>query len=143
MRRLSYMYAGIGILLLLGSFALLYPLRHNEGFGDELRINIGANLFDLVLAVLVLQPLVLSLNRNAVKWRNRLDYREVIRLIDRAHDQVDIWRPGRQRRPAPPHHVMIADGGRPSRVRGHDRDDDGGGRGRDRRRGGDHGHVHR
>jgi len=92
MRRLSYVYVGIGAVLLLGSFLLLYPLRHNEGFGDELRISIGANLFDLVLAVLVLQPLVLSLNRNAVRWRNRLDYREVIRLIDRANDQVDIWK---------------------------------------------------
>jgi hypothetical protein len=89
---LSYLYAGIGVLLLLGSFVMLYPLRHVEGFGTELRINIGANLFDLVLAVLVLQPLVLSLNRNAVRWRNRLDYRDVIRRIDRADDRVDIWK---------------------------------------------------
>ncbi|MCY1141210.1 hypothetical protein OWR29_24695 [Actinoplanes sp. Pm04-4] len=92
MRRLSSLYAAIGAVLLLGSFVLLFPLRHTEGFADELRINIGANLFDLVLAVLVLQPLVLSLNRNAVRWRDQLDYREVIRLIDRAHDQVDIWK---------------------------------------------------
>jgi hypothetical protein len=49
-------------------------------------------MLDLVLAVLVLQPLVLSLNRNAVKWRNRLDYREVIRRIERSTDQVDIWK---------------------------------------------------
>jgi hypothetical protein len=89
---LSYLYTGIGVLLLLGSFLLLYPLRRTDGFGDDLRISIGANLFDLVLAVLVLQPLVLSLNRNAVRWRNRLDYREVIRRIDRATDQVDIWK---------------------------------------------------
>lgn len=89
---LSYLYAGIGILLLLGSFLMLYPLRHTEGFGTELRINIGANLFDLVLAVLVLQPLVLSLNRNAVRWRTRLDYRDVIRRIDSATDRVDIWK---------------------------------------------------
>ena len=49
-------------------------------------------MLDLVLAVLVLQPLVLSLNRNAVRWRNRLDYREVIRRIERSTDQVDIWK---------------------------------------------------
>lgn len=89
---LSYLYTGIGLVLLLGSLVLLYPLRHSDGFGDDLRISIGANLFDLVLAVLVLQPLVLSLNRNAVRWRNRLDYREVIRRIDKAGDQVDIWK---------------------------------------------------
>ncbi|MBM2619578.1 hypothetical protein JIG36_28945 [Actinoplanes sp. LDG1-06] len=89
---LSYLYAGIGAVLLLGSFLTLWPMRHTEGFGSELRINIGANLFDLVLAVLVLQPLVLSLNRNAVRWRNRLDYREVIRRIRASDDRVDIWK---------------------------------------------------
>ncbi|MBL7258700.1 hypothetical protein [Paractinoplanes lichenicola] len=89
---LSYLYAGIDAVLLLGSFVTLWPLRHTEGFGDELRINVGANLFDLVLAVLVLQPLVLSLNRNAVRWRTRLDYRDVIRRIDDASDRVDIWK---------------------------------------------------
>jgi hypothetical protein len=90
--RLSYLYALIGALLLLAGFLLLYPVRHTEGFGTELRINIGSNLVDLVLAVLVLQPLVLSLNRNSVRWRNRLDYRAVIRRIEQARDNVDVWK---------------------------------------------------
>ena len=89
---LSYVYAAIGALLLLAGFLLLYPIRHVDNFATELRISIGSNMLDLVLAVLVLQPLVLSLNRNAVKWRNRLDYREVIRRIERSTDQVDIWK---------------------------------------------------
>ncbi|MFG1922565.1 hypothetical protein [Cryptosporangium sp. NPDC048952] len=91
-RRLSYLYVVIGAALLLAGFGLLYPVRHVEGFATEVRINIGSNLIDLVLAVLVLQPLVLSLNRNAVRWRNRLDYRDVIRSIERANDHVDIWK---------------------------------------------------
>jgi hypothetical protein len=90
--RLSYLYVLIGALVLLASLLLLYPVRHVEDFGTELRINIGSNLLDLVLAVLVLQPLVLSLNRNAVRWRNRLDYRDVIRRIERSTEQVDIWK---------------------------------------------------
>jgi hypothetical protein len=90
--RLSYLYAGIGILLLVAAFVLLYPVRHSEGFATELRIGIGANLIDLTLAVLVLQPLVLYLSRNAVRWRNRLDYRDVIRRIERADDRVDLWK---------------------------------------------------
>lgn len=90
--RLSYLYVLIGALVLLAGLLLLYPARHVEGFGTQLRINIGSNLLDLVLAVLVLQPLVLSLNRNAVRWRNRLDYRDVIRRIDRATEQVDLWK---------------------------------------------------
>jgi hypothetical protein len=90
--RLSYLYVLIGALVLLAGLALLYPVRHVDGFGAELRINVGSNLLDLVLAVLVLQPLVVSLNRNAVRWRNRLDYREVIRSIEDADDQVDIWK---------------------------------------------------
>lgn len=90
--RLSYVYVAIGALLLLAGFWLLYPVRHVDGFITQLRINVGSNLLDIVLAVLVLQPLVLSLNRNAVRWRNRLDYREVIRRIDDAGDQVDIWK---------------------------------------------------
>ena len=90
--RLSYLYILIGALVLLAALLLLYPVRHVDGFATELRINIGSNLLDLVLAVLVLQPLVLSLNRNAVRWRNRLDYRDVIRRIEQATDQVDIWK---------------------------------------------------
>jgi hypothetical protein len=90
--RLSYLYVLIGALVLLAGLLLLYPVRHVDGFATELRINIGSNLLDLVLAVLVLQPLVLSLNRNAVRWRNRLDYRDVSRRIDRATEQVDIWK---------------------------------------------------
>lgn len=90
--RLSYLYVLIGALLLLSGFLLLYPVRHTPGFGTELRINIGSNLLDLVLAVLVLQPLVVSLNRNAVRWRGRLDYRAVIRRIERATDHVDVWK---------------------------------------------------
>jgi hypothetical protein len=90
--RLSYLYALIAAALLLAVLVLLYPVRHVAGFGTELRINIGSNLFDLVLAALVLQPLVVSLNRNAVRWRNRLDYRDVIRRIEKAENQVDIWK---------------------------------------------------
>src|SRR5689334_18509160 len=90
--RLSYLYVLIGALLLLGCFLLLYPARNTEGFGTQLRINVGSNLFDLVLAVLVLQPLVLSVNRNAVRRRGRLDYRGVIRRIERATDHVDVWK---------------------------------------------------
>jgi hypothetical protein len=74
------------------AFLLLYPLRHGAGFARDLRINVGSNLLDLVLAVLVLQPLIVSLSRNAVRWRNRLDYREVIRRIEQATDQVDVWK---------------------------------------------------
>lgn len=88
---LSYVYVVIGALLLAG-FLLLYPIRHVDGFATELRINIGSNMLDLVLAVLVLQPLVLSLNRNAVRRRNRLGYREVIRRIERSTDRVDVWK---------------------------------------------------
>jgi hypothetical protein len=90
--QLSYVYVAIGALVLLAAFWLLYPVRHVDGFGTQLRINVGSNLLDLVLAVLVLQPLILSLNRNAVRWRNRLDYREVIRLIEASSEQVDIWK---------------------------------------------------
>ena len=90
--RLSYLYVLIGALVLLAGLLLLYPVRHVDGFGTQLRINVGSNLLDLVLAVLVLQPLVLSLNRNAVRWRNRLDYRDVIRRIDRSTEQVTIWK---------------------------------------------------
>lgn len=89
---LSYAYVMIGALVLLAGFVLLYPVRQVDGFATQLRINIGSNLLDLVLAALVLQPLVLSLNRNAVRWRNRLDYRNVIKRIERATDQVDIWK---------------------------------------------------
>jgi hypothetical protein len=91
-RRLSYLYFLIGALVLLSGLLLLYPVRHVDGFATQLRINVGSNLLDLVLAVLVLQPLILSINRNAVRWRNRLDYRDVIRRIERATDQVDIWK---------------------------------------------------
>jgi hypothetical protein len=90
--RLSYLYAAIGGLLLVAAFLLLYPVRHTPGFADELRISIGANLIDLTLAVLVLQPLVLYLSRNAVRRRNRLDYRDVIRRIETAEDRVDLWK---------------------------------------------------
>ena len=90
--RLSYLYILIGALVLLSGLLLLYPLRHVDGFAAQLRINVGSNLLDLVLAVLILQPLILSINRNAVRWRNRLDYRDVIRRIERATDQVDIWK---------------------------------------------------
>jgi hypothetical protein len=89
---LSYLYVLIGALLVLVGWWLLYPVRHVEGFATELRINIGSNLIDLVLATLVLQPLILSLNRNAVRWRNRLDYREVIRAVERANDRMDLWK---------------------------------------------------
>ncbi|SNY62783.1 hypothetical protein [Paractinoplanes atraurantiacus] len=89
---LSYVYAGIGVLLLVGAFVLLYPVRHTEGFATDLRINVGANLLDLVLAALVLQPLILFLSRNAVKRRHRLDYRAVIKRIEAADGQVDIWK---------------------------------------------------
>lgn len=89
---LSYLYVVIGGVLLLGGFLTLWPIRHTPGFGTQLRLNIGSNLLDLVLAVLVLQPLIISLNRNAVRWRNRLDYREVIRRIDEAESRVDLWK---------------------------------------------------
>lgn len=89
---LSYLYAGIGALLLVAAFLLLYPLRHVEGFATDLRINVGSNLLDLVLAALVLQPLIVSFSRNAVRWRNRLDYRDVIRRIERATDRMEIWK---------------------------------------------------
>jgi hypothetical protein len=90
--RLSYLYATIGALLLVGASGLLYPVRHVEGFWTELRINLGSNLLDLVLAALVLQPVIVVLSRNAVRWRNRLDYWDVIRRIERARDRVDIWK---------------------------------------------------
>jgi len=89
---LSYLYLTIGALLLVAAFLLLYPLRHVDGFMTDLRINVGANLLDLVLAVVVLQPLILFLSRNAVRWRNRLDYREVIRRVEQATDRVDLWK---------------------------------------------------
>jgi len=89
---LSYLYATIGALLLVIAFLLLYPLRHVEGFATDLRINVGSNLLDLVLAALVLQPLIVSLSRNAVRWRNRLDYRDVIRRIEGATDRMEIWK---------------------------------------------------
>jgi hypothetical protein len=89
---LSYLYVGIGALLLLGAFLLLYPVRHTDGFWTDLRINLGSNLLDLVLAALVLQPLILALARNAVRWRNRLDYPGVIGRIERADDRVDLWK---------------------------------------------------
>jgi hypothetical protein len=89
---LSYLYGGIGLLLLVGAFVLLYPVRHVEGFATDLRINIGANLLDLVLAALVLQPLILFLSRNAVRRRNRLDYADVIGRIENASDRVDVWK---------------------------------------------------
>jgi hypothetical protein len=90
--RLSYLYAGIGLLLLVVAFLLLWPARHVDGFWTEVRINVGSNLLDLVLAALVLQPLILYLSRNAVRRRNRLDYREVIRRIERATERVDLWK---------------------------------------------------
>jgi hypothetical protein len=89
---LSYLYVAIGTLLLLAAFVLLYPLRHDDGFARDLRISVGSNLLDLVLAALVLQPLIVSLSRNSVRWRNRLDYWEVIRRIEQATDRVDIWK---------------------------------------------------
>lgn len=89
---LSYLYAAVGALLLVAAFWLLYPLRHVDGFSTDLRINVGSNLLDLALAALVLQPLIVFLSRNAVRWRNRLDYWDVIRRIERATDQVDIWK---------------------------------------------------
>jgi hypothetical protein len=90
--RLSYLYSAVGVLLLVAAFLLLYPVRHTAGFADELRISIGANLIDLTLAVLVLQPLVVYLSRNAVRRRDRLDYRAVIRRIEAADDRVDLWK---------------------------------------------------
>ena len=42
--RLSYLYVLIGALLLLACFLLLYPVRDTEGFGTQLRINVGSNL---------------------------------------------------------------------------------------------------
>jgi len=89
---LSYLYGGIGALLLVAAFLLLYPVRHTEGFATAVRINVGSNLLDLVLAALVLQPLILYFSRNAVRWRNRLDYWDVIRRIERATDRVDVWK---------------------------------------------------
>jgi hypothetical protein len=89
---LSYLYAGIGVLLLVAAFGLLYPVRHTEGFTTAVRINVGSNLLDLVLAALVLQPLILYFSRNAVRWRNSLDYWDVVRRIERATDRVDIWK---------------------------------------------------
>ena len=89
---LSYLYLTIGALLLVVAFLLLYPLRHRDGFATELRINVGANILDLVLAALVLQPLILFLSRNAVRWRNRLDYWKVIRRVELATDRVDLWK---------------------------------------------------
>jgi len=40
----------------------------------------------------VLQPLFVYLSRNAVRWRNRLDYGDVVRRIGRATERVDIWK---------------------------------------------------
>ncbi|MFC7531915.1 hypothetical protein [Actinoplanes sp. GCM10030250] len=89
---LSAVYAGIGVALLTGAFLLLYPIRNTEGFGTELRLAIGSNLLDIVLVVIVLQPLVVYFSRNAVRWRNSLDYGDVIRRINRATEQVDVWK---------------------------------------------------
>ncbi|MEU4422404.1 hypothetical protein AB0F81_17390 [Actinoplanes sp. NPDC024001] len=89
---LYWLYGTIGALLLVVAFLLLYPVRHTDGFATELRISIGANLIDLVLAVLILQPLIVFFGRNAVRWRNRLDYRDVITRIGQADDRVDIWK---------------------------------------------------
>ncbi|WP_328471034.1 hypothetical protein OHA21_06185 [Actinoplanes sp. NBC_00393] len=89
---LYWLYALIGALLLVVAFLLLYPVRNTPGFGTDLRINIGANLIDIVLAALILQPLILFFSRNAVRWRNRLDYRDVIARIAAADDRVDIWK---------------------------------------------------
>ncbi|GAB7039659.1 MULTISPECIES: hypothetical protein [Catenuloplanes] len=91
-RRLSYVYVLVGAGLVLGAVVTLWPIRDTPGLGTQLRINIGSNLIDLVLAVLVLQPAVLALNRNAVRRRNSLDYRDVIRRIERAQYRVDIWK---------------------------------------------------
>jgi hypothetical protein len=94
--RLSYLYVLIGALVLLAGLLLLYPVRHVDGFGTELRINIGSNLLDLVLAVLVLQPLVLSLNRNAVQ-KVPARYAELLQVrissVGPAHAfyRVDDW----------------------------------------------------
>lgn len=90
--RLSYLYAVIGVLLLVIAFLLLYPIRHTEDFAAELRLGIGTNLIDLALAAVVLQPLFVYVSRNAVRWRNRLDYGDVIRRIGRATERVDIWK---------------------------------------------------
>ncbi|MBG0561522.1 hypothetical protein [Actinoplanes aureus] len=89
---LYWLYAGIGALLLVTAFLLLYPVRHTEGFATDLRINIGANLIDIVLAALILQPLIVFFSRNAVRWRNRLDYRDLVAKIGRAGDRVDVWK---------------------------------------------------
>ncbi|GAB7046000.1 hypothetical protein JCM9534A_11260 [Catenuloplanes indicus JCM 9534] len=91
-RRLSYVYVLIGAGLVLGAVVTLWPIRDTPGLATQLRINIGSNLIDLVLAVLVLQPAVVALNRNAVRRRNSLDYRDVIRRIERAQYRVDIWK---------------------------------------------------
>jgi hypothetical protein len=77
----------IGGLLLVVAFLLLYPLRHVDGFATDLRINVGSNLLDLVLAVLVLQPLIVSLSRNAVRWRVDIGAPYLGRQ-DRAHEWV-------------------------------------------------------
>jgi hypothetical protein len=89
---LSAIYAGIGLLLVVAALWLLYPIRHTENFGTELRLAIGANIVDIVLVVIIVQPLVVYFGRNAVRWRNRLDYADVIRRINRAADRVDIWK---------------------------------------------------
>ncbi|MDP9793691.1 hypothetical protein J2S43_002203 [Catenuloplanes nepalensis] len=91
-RRLSYVYVLIGAGLVLGALVTLWPIRDTPGLGTQLRINIGSNLIDLVLAVLVLQPAVVALNRNVVRRRNSLDYRDVIQRIERAQYRVDIWK---------------------------------------------------
>jgi hypothetical protein len=91
-RGLYYLYLLIGVLLLMAAFVLMYPVRHVPGFATDVRINIGSNLLDLVLAALVLQPLIVVLSRNAVRRRNRLDYSAVIRRIEHSTDRVDIWK---------------------------------------------------
>jgi hypothetical protein len=91
-RGLYYLYLLVGVLLLVAAFALMYPVRHVPGFATEVRINVGSNLLDLVLAVLVLQPLIVVLNRNAVRRRNRLEYSAVIRRIEQSTDRVDVWK---------------------------------------------------
>jgi uncharacterized membrane protein len=91
-RGIYYLYLLIGVLLLVAAFALMYPVRHVPGFPTDVRVNVGSNLLDLVLAVLVLQPLIVVLSRNAVRRRNRLDYSAVIRRIERSADRVDVWK---------------------------------------------------
>ncbi|GIM96232.1 hypothetical protein [Paractinoplanes toevensis] len=91
-RGIYYLYSLIGVLLLVAAFALMYPVRHVQGFATDVRINVGSNLLDLVLALLVLQPLIVVLSRNVVRRRNGLDYSAVIRRIEHSTDRVDVWK---------------------------------------------------